>query len=873
MADDISNESIENLIFWENSTFHPNIVKEFRRRKSNNNIGIEYKDYNLKNGDEKEHFNYKGPLNSWIRVCSNGNGKQINTRVPRSNFLKKDEYNGFILDGGAGFSNSYGFQNDTNNILKPSNIRLGRDCDGNDIYLESDFIDGKRFDSGNGSISPIGLPSPGVTSINIINHSSEFKTECTVNFVCYGIAQLEFLIPFFMTPGISMIVEFGWNLFNTKSLLPLNDIPTLKDELKNPFKSLKRYYNSYGNYGMTNGIIIDYGYKSDNNTKFDCFFKIVDFQKLFAGNPITSIQLKSVSNNKSEMSSDIKSMMSEHLKLVYTSVQNNENFIDMLKRESDNRDDSILIDNFYDNKPEDRIFCGRNENMFKSRMDSRSSGFFTNVGGKSIDRPIKSFFSAPLIEEYVKYSAEFYMDDVNKIYSNRSSDNNDFDKDANDTNDVWFQLDFIMEYLNLYLDEEFKIDISDVIINAHPNLISCNPNVLIPNPISPKINYGSHPKNTEDESKLNFILNQYKIEKTVFEGQDLYKSFRKAKRVLKQYGDKYYRENLDAIINYIPYLRNKSSSNSRSFPFKEDYTSTSGRIYEKYRYGFLKNIYLNKNRLIELILSSEVKTVEDLIQSILFDINDSVDNIWKLVIRKTEENKITCVDVGLNNIQDVYRFKVGTNDGFIHSYKFDVSLSNEQALNVLFKGGNNFHNEAIGDNIENDISSDSVPAITVGDRLYTKGFEVSKRPSFRNNVLSTIQSNGSILGIHKMTFSVVENNDFKNSKELVSCLNMTKDLIGILRSMLNDGDYDNNHLVYANVADNFVFEISLDGIYGLKVLENFSVENLPKPYTSDNVIFQIKEIEHVIQNGRWVTNIKSLLKGIYRNKKIRYIDI
>ena len=47
MSQDISTDSVENKFFWENSTFHPNFVKELRRRKNSNNIGVNYEDLEL----------------------------------------------------------------------------------------------------------------------------------------------------------------------------------------------------------------------------------------------------------------------------------------------------------------------------------------------------------------------------------------------------------------------------------------------------------------------------------------------------------------------------------------------------------------------------------------------------------------------------------------------------------------------------------------------------------------------------------------------------------------------------------------------------------------------------------------------------------
>ena len=65
MITDISAEQKEKSIFWQNTTFHPNIVKELRRRKHNNNVGIA--NINFESPQNLEE--YKGPMTSWVRVC------------------------------------------------------------------------------------------------------------------------------------------------------------------------------------------------------------------------------------------------------------------------------------------------------------------------------------------------------------------------------------------------------------------------------------------------------------------------------------------------------------------------------------------------------------------------------------------------------------------------------------------------------------------------------------------------------------------------------------------------------------------------------------------------------------------------------------
>lgn len=851
MALDFGLDSYKSNYFWENSTFHPNIVKEFRRRKNSNNVGVNYTNINFKDSspDIDKHSSYKGPLTSWIRAFSNGTGEAKNKRIPTSGFLSKKRYEGLSLDGSFGFTPTYGLKsNHRNNVFSPGgSIRIGRDANGDDVVISDKYLDNLYSYTSNKSEGPIGLPSPGITSVSVINNK-DFLTYATVNFECFGIPQLEFITPFFLTPGIYVFVEFGWNLFDQKSMLPLNDIDELRKIItvpkysSNKFDSnllLQRYYDSYGNYGLAQGIITDYKFSTRDGIKYDCSFTVTDPQGLYNGNLITFSDKPKITNNKSFI--NIKSMISDDLDKVFSCVIKNKNFFKFIK-EVGYMPESV---NFYGNKQEDRIFASRNNTL----LDDKISFKYDDV----VDNSVASFgISIPTGNK--KENFKFYTKSGIGVYSNL--DNNDYDYGADDQ--IWLQLDFIFEYFNLFLPDMFKFDISNVIINAHPNLISCNKNVLIPNPVAPKINYGG--QSNPDAVTIIYDKND-----------NLKKSYAKCALIFNQVERLYARENLDDVINFIHYYKyNNTDNGSASFPFKEQ-KKVNERIYDAYRFGYLKHIYFNKDRLKQII--SEKETIGDILNQVLEEINDSVVNFWKLSICKDQQSgRLTIIDKGLNNLSECYRMKIGTKDSFIKQIDFDVNLSDAQASNILFSTGLNGTDDE-EENIQS--TENSVPSVSFFDR-FTK--EVQKNENIESSkkeksIIETIFSDESNLnssGILQMSFFI----KFPNSSvdKYKCCLNMNPDMKGILRSLLDDGDFTYNS-AYANVADNFVVNLKLDGIYGIKVLENFSIENLPKPYTSENILFQVNEITHNISSGKWETNISALVKGVYNAKKIEYIDI
>jgi hypothetical protein len=101
--------------------------------------------------------------------------------------------------------------------------------------------------------------------------------------------------------------------------------------------------------------------------------------------------------------------------------------------------------------------------------------------------------------------------------------------------------------------------------------------------------------------------------------------------------------------------------------------------------------------------------------------------------------------------------------------------------------------------------------------------------------------------------------------------NLVLPSVPLLLTILNDNDYDNNVNIYGGQQPNFTCEITLQGIAGIRTFQCFSIKNLPKPYSDTDIIFQVVDVSHSIQNGDWTTTIKAGIRPT-RNRKIKYSD-
>ena len=120
--------------WWEIQNIPTECVKELRRRSNTNNIGMNIPTpfINTTFNFDQTYKDYKGPMSPWVRVFSNGTGKSINGMVPRSAYLNKKyvekDYNGFILKGGDGFFDAFGYSQ--NKPLTDKFAIIGYEADG-----------------------------------------------------------------------------------------------------------------------------------------------------------------------------------------------------------------------------------------------------------------------------------------------------------------------------------------------------------------------------------------------------------------------------------------------------------------------------------------------------------------------------------------------------------------------------------------------------------------------------------------------------------------------------------------------------------------------------------------------------------------------
>jgi len=253
------------------SAFQPYVHDQIEKRKS-----LVYNE--LRSSDQLQWLTNK---NLWLRVSSGTNVQYGNKSYDglEGDALSKK----YILQGGV-------LSHPTD---KEYNLRYGVGDDG--AYgLKNKSSDPSRP----GNFGQI--PMPGITNISI-KTGGKLGTlkETTIDFVCYGMEQLNIMEALYMKLGFSLLVEWGHTFFidnktgkieSNVQPLPFYGIHT-KEDLMEKITSNRILHS--GNYDATWGTIKNFTYTLSENGMFKCQVQLVG-----AGDVLESLKINVSGNFK-----------------------------------------------------------------------------------------------------------------------------------------------------------------------------------------------------------------------------------------------------------------------------------------------------------------------------------------------------------------------------------------------------------------------------------------------------------------------------------------------------------------------------------------------------------------------------------------------
>jgi hypothetical protein len=880
------------IIPWQPSNIASEIQKELNRRKTNrsfNYIKNQEANWDKDAGDWKT---YKGPMTSWIRVCSNGAGK-----VDAEGHPIKPR---FVLHGGKGFYETYGFSSNGSGATNQQII--GFTPEGAPHTIENNLV-------GVGASNyPINVPTPEIARVEV-TVQQELYRRVNIEWVCFSSKQLEYMTPYFLVPGITVMIEWGWNHFNPTSLVPLYDINKMQEFWKNSYPLYtNNILRSNGNYDVTYGIVSNFNWSIEGN-KIVCSTEVTSKDRLYAG--IVKDSSLTVRTDDDDQPDGIFQSIKDFL----------------------SADDTI-------------------QNMKTIAASKLPLQEVTNISNKNKFNKIWAEIYKPLL---TNSSPEVFLMKnpyVHGVFSGRSKDQyeaigspdkHDFDYGSvgNNGDKLWVNFGLVVEILNYFSalpgggnKPIFSVDIMNSVIGGHPNLISCDARVLIPNYQAPKYHVGqigeSNFSNKDEKLPTNFgssviqsVQTDDEIAGVTREESDYKNQFtqsistdgsianQRLGKLFYQGKKKCYRNDLDVIINRYRYEnraiqrvlpQSKSSKTiltSWSFPSKEDVNDKplpdspnglSGNYLEKDRSGLLSNVYISFSAFKDVILSQNTKaaTYTDIYTQLLKILMDSTDGFWDLALVESDQT-MTIVDrryIGAKPISvqgdPVFSFDYFDADSLMKGLKFRPTLSDAQAARVMFGETNNQNSKYTSFDKNDLLNYKFRDAVIFNDKEKKQGdsaSDLAKRSAESakeqvKNLLSKVQrinvsgDRGLQMTIPRAvgTKSVTVFNNGGGLSGTVNNVtqNITKNEVlklilpdtQLLRMMLDDKDEVNNSR-YCAVQPGIVLELTILGIGGMRTFQYFLVKNLPEPYSEKNIIFRITDVHHTLETGNWETVIRA----------------
>ena len=870
------------------------------RRKINrsyNFVAAQKANWNVDSSGNSSWSSYRGPMVSWIRLCSNGAGRPSDATLQAPPDKQVFDKQRFVLYSGKGFYQTYGFQPPTTPGGSPYQVIGYTPGD----YENADFgqphiIQNSLIKPNDEPVNyPIHVPAPEISKVEV-TVQKELYRRAQIEWVCFSWKQLVYMTPYFLVPGITCMVEWGWNHYNIESLVNLGDTGTMRSLWDNAYPLYtKNILKSNGNYDVVYGIISNFSWEIQGN-KIICMTEVTSKVRLYAG--IAKDNALSVADAKNGVFQDLKSFInkSDNIKNLKNIVQT-PNVLGNLSAEHSKTKSSTWLDIL-------------NPLLSSKDLTPEQKGMrFPWVFGIFSGRPKDSYTTKE------------------KFGTPRDSD---FDKTVgdDDPDKIWINMGLVVRILNFFSalpsgankgNNAFEVDIQNSVIGAHPNMISCDRRVLVPNSAAPKFFYGqegkkqNQGKTTKDAPYKNQVLRPIPIQMAKSGMVPNIPNLR-LQEVMRQPDNNCYRDDLDKVINYNIYRNRNANQTGVTFPvnsyaFPADIAADivlpksprglEGNQLETGRSGLLSNIYISFKLLQEAVNDEGVASYVDIYNYILTVLMSSVDYFWDLQMVDVE-NVLTIADkkfigkYALDNTVDaqgnkhgaetVYSFDYMDADSIIKSLKFKPVLADAQATRVMYGAVNNsgskyayldkndlldyqFKDAVINtpeDRKQGDPDSElgqrSDPEDELGDLL--KIVQCINANSDDGTLQMSL--NPTRLGLSAPPGTP------SDAPEVIKLVMPEPPGQQLLRMLFNDDDEQNNAR-YCAVQPGIILEMTLQGIGGLRTFQYFTVRNLPEPYSDRNVIFRITDVQQSLEAGNWETTIRAQpmpLRGYIKQRLI-----
>jgi hypothetical protein len=754
-------------------------------------------------------------------------------------------------------------------------------------------------------------PSPVVVGFNVKEGKDQISREATLTINCFSLEQLEMMQDYFLQPGYSLAVEFGWNTDAAGTSL----IPTTTSEGK-----------SIGATSIVNNIAkrnLDYNdlhnWRVNSHGDWDCFLGFI------VGGSISNEGETYVMEVKLRGAPGLPTFLQSHKQITQIDKATG--------KVTDTQSDTSKYGPAELGKDETVAEKRRFKKMFNSLPAQKILKIVKNIIDDSTFKIVKEDFinMDEVVDEALKITEWKYA-------TTNTIPETSFKKDKLKSEQKYISMRLAMEILNRNgsLDAykigdkqvNVKIDIQNARIGAFPYMYSTNKSALAIAGVIP--NFGAlFFGGASYEFRADGTIITTNPDKTTQEYKPIYRAVN------------------GTTVEFVQYDDIKKDL-SKGILFNEN-----GGYW-----GFLKNLYVNFDMFCEKITQPN-KNIREVLLDILNEMTGAVNSFWFFQIVEDDSDvkngnvKLTVIDENwVGNLGDgdtqIARFKhSGTNSPFLEA-NLDLSLTGELvnylvcrrlqlATNpderytnvsdasffkktrdlfvsgVVINGQDKIYAEsgkdAAGNDIKDDKDKDKENAVattidgvdysnvTVVEEDQTKNRDIAsifvKKYMYDGKVIATVQTIVDGAGGTKIITSddkIVANydkiqNDIKQKQnsnatvylekiDIVSdpMVDVTEPVIGATEDI---GNFNYYYRVYCYDDTSYLdvlkqnafsdksglshplpikYTFKVLGTSGLRRGDMFVIDGIPKQYT-DNGIFQITNVEHTLGAMNWYTSV------------------
>ena len=287
------------------------------------------------------------------------------------------------------------------------------------------------------------------------------------------------------------------------------------------------------------------------------------------------------------------------------------------------------------------------------------------------------------------------------------------------------------------------------------------------------------------------------------------------------------------------------------------------------RAGYLKNLYVNFD-FAKRILETKNFHLKDAIYQILNGMSSAVNGMWNFQIEETECKQSD--DTSLNTLKiwetnlvtdgtqsPAYEFNmIGENSIFIDA-SFDLDISGAKMNQVIAQKG-----------LSSKVNSDNSPLLFKGGLTDTLGVKIKKKDT--DNTTPAILTEDDKKNLAEQNLNIMlGKSKFYPKVELQDKSNYEQDLFKLcylgafhdssVFSALKSGNDEKINKKNTSPLMPINFTFTIHGLSGIRRGDMFKVDGIPTIY--DNGFFQVISVKHTVQGMNWKTEVT----GGYRNNK------